>query len=525
MTTVSATIVAMVVLGAAGLLPTLALVGLRWITFPLVPLAGAVIAALAATVFVAVGGTFMVWFVALAAVVAAVTGFVWMRWPDRRPGAVEPESEGRFTPGYRLFGALGALGIVAACAWCLRDLSTPTVGFDARALWLTRAGWFLHSHQQLLTTLRAPTLVLGQSAYPPLVSASTAVSWSVTGNHSLRLGVVVTALLNTCALAVAAYALVECGRRAAGRLAATVGRAATAGRAWTAIPMVVGVVAAVLLVFIAFGITEPFMTNGYADPLWSLAGVGVVAYGLQMRTGRSEQGVVLVLVLVAGMSKDEGVVTAGALIVLIALRRLVTMPADRRRILWRRPVLIGAVELATVAAWPALMRLIHARGQTSGTLSPAGEWVSRTHATADGMAPYLHVLLLAAPVAVVGGLLLSGVRRHSGVANDGWGWAGLACGLVAVGGALVVGSSGIAAWLLTTVHRVTEFPALTGWWIVATWAVVASAAPAVARLQERAGSGEGTEVAPPEPGAEDGRGVPTGADAGTGPAPRVPEMR
>ncbi|HEX3841993.1 MAG TPA: hypothetical protein VHU85_14470 [Acidimicrobiales bacterium] len=519
MTTVSATVVAMVVLGAAGLLPTLALVGRRWITFPLVPLAGAVIAALAATGFVAGGGAFMVWFVSLAVAAAAATGFVWLRWPDRRPWAVEPGSGTRFTPGYRWFGALGAVGIVAACAWCLRDLSTPTVGFDARALWLTRAGWLLHSHQQLLITLRSPTLVLGQSAYPPLVSASTAVSWSVTGNHSLRLGVVVTALLNTCALAVAAFALVECGRRAAGRLADT------AGRVWTAVPMVVGVIAAVLLIFIAFGISEPFMTNGYADPLWSLAAVGAVAYGLQMRTGRSEQGVVLLLLLVAGMSKDEGVVTAGSLIVLIALRGLVTMPADRRRILWWRPVVVGAVELAAVAAWPALMRLIHARGQTSGSLSPAGDWWSRAHATADGMAPYLHVLVLAAPVAVVGGLLLSGARRRSGVANDGWGWAGLACGLVAVGGALVVGSSGIAAWLLTTVHRVTEFPALTGWWIVATWAVVASASPALARMEERAGSREGTEAAPPEPGPEDGREGPTHADAGPGLSPRVPELR
>ena len=102
MTVLSAAIVAMVVLGAAGLLPTLALVGLRWITFPLVPLAGAVVAALAATVFVAVGGTFMIWFVALAVVVAAVTGFVWLRWPDRRPLAVEPESDWRFTPGYQI---------------------------------------------------------------------------------------------------------------------------------------------------------------------------------------------------------------------------------------------------------------------------------------------------------------------------------------------------------------------------------------------------------------------------------------
>ena len=523
MTTVPAAIVAMVVLGAAGLLPTLALVGRRWITFPLVPLAGAVIAALAATVFVAVGGAFMAWFVALAALAAGVTGWVWLRWPDRRPWAVEPGSAARVTPGHRLFGALGALGIVAACAWCLRDLSTPTVGFDARALWLNRAGWLLHSHQQLLTTLRAPTLILGQSAYPPLVSASTAVSWSVTGNHSMRLGVVVTALLNTGALAVAAFALVECGRRAAGRLAAT------AGRAVAAFPMVVGVAAAVLLVFIAFGTTEPFMTNGYADPLWSLAGVGAVAYGLQMRTGRSERGVVLVLLLVAGMSKDEGVVTAGGLIVLIALRWMLTMPADRKRVRWWGPVLVGAAELAAVAAWPVLMRLIHARGQTSGTFSPAGDWVSRAHATADGMAPYLHVLLLAAPVAVVGGLLLSGVRRRTGAANDGWGWAGLACGLLAVGGALVVGSSGIAAWLLTTVHRVTEFPALTGWWIVATWAVVASAAPAIARLERGATPRPGSEVAPPADRPDAGGSVPADGEArreaGPEPSSRVPEMR
>ena len=47
--------------------------------------------------------------------------------------------------------------------------------------------------------------------------------------------------------------------------------------------MVVGVVSAGLLVFVAFGITEPFMTNGYADPIWSLAAVGAVAYGLQLR--------------------------------------------------------------------------------------------------------------------------------------------------------------------------------------------------------------------------------------------------
>ncbi len=75
-----------------------------------------------------------------------------------------------------------------------------------------RAGWFLQSHQQLLIKLRVRDVVLIQSAYPPLVSAATAVAWRVTGDQSMRLGVVVIALLNTCALAAAAFALVEAGR-------------------------------------------------------------------------------------------------------------------------------------------------------------------------------------------------------------------------------------------------------------------------------------------------------------------------
>ena len=80
-----------------------------------------------------------------------------------------------------------------------------------------RAGWFLQSHHQLLVDMRVRDVVLVQTPYPPLVSASTALAWSVTGNESVRLGVVIIALLNTCALAVAAFALVESARQFARR--------------------------------------------------------------------------------------------------------------------------------------------------------------------------------------------------------------------------------------------------------------------------------------------------------------------
>ncbi len=496
MTTVPAATVTLVVLSIAGLLPAIALVGLRWITVPLLPLTGAVVAAVAATCYLATGGAFMAWFVGLSVLAAGVVVAVWSTSPGLRPRS-NP------SPGasHRVAGVIGAVAVLAACVFCLRGLGTPTVGFDARAVWLLRAGWFLQSHHQLLVKMRVNDVTLIQSVYPPLISASAAVGASVTGDQSVRLGVVVVALLNTCALATAAFALVEAGRTCAARLSAGRGQGPAEAPAVTAAgerrlalgPLVVGVGAAVALVFVAFGITEPFMTNGYADPLWSIAAVGVMAYGLQLGGRRSEQGAAVILVLVVGMTKNEGLATGAALVVLIALRSLLAIPVGERRRRWWRPVVVGVAELAAIGAWPVLMRVIHARGVSSSSHSPLGTWPGRARATADGMAPYLHVLVLAAPIAVVGGLVLSRVRRAGGLGNDWWSWIALACGLVAIGGALVTGVGAIEPWLQTTVHRVTEFSALAGWWILAMWAVVAAGAPAWEWRQR--GSGSGSSVA------------------------------
>jgi hypothetical protein len=526
MTTLPATVVALAVLSAAGLFPAAALVGVRWITVPLVPLCGSVVAAVSATCFLAVGGSFMGWFVGLATAGTAAVATAWSRWPRLRPRRARAGDAGRRGRGFLIGGIAGMAAVLGSCAWCLRGLATPTVGFDARAVWLLRTGWFLQSHQQLLVKMRVSDVPLIQSAYPPLVSASAAVAASVTGNQSIRLGVVVVALLNTSALVVAAFALLDAGRRFSARLSTVPSgdgagpddsrpdrAVGTAARLVRAAPTVVGVLAAVAVIFVAFGITEPFMTDGYADPLWSLAAVGAMAYGLQLGVRRPDQGAAFVLVLVAGMSKDEGLATGTALMVLIALRALCTMSADQRRLRWWRPVLVGAVELAALAAWPILIRVLHARGSASGH-SPVATMPGRARATFDGMAPYLHVLVLAAPVAIVGGLVLARVRRASGVGNDGWSWAALAAGLLAIGGDLVVGVGAIQPWLESTVHRVTEFGALAGWWIVAMWAVVASGAPGVARLQGSSGPPLHDVSHEEDPSGQDVRG-PGGMPVGT----------
>ena len=201
MTTVPATMVALTVLSSAGLLPALSVVGLRVVTIPLLPLVGAIFAALAATCSMAAGGSFIGWFVSLATAGALVVVAHWIRRPDHRPWREPADRRTPGAPWARVVTVVAVVAIVGTCAWCLRGLATPTVGFDARALWLMRAGWLLQSHQQLLTDMRLRNIVLVQTSYPHRLSASTSLAWRVTGNHSLRLGVVTIALLNTCALA------------------------------------------------------------------------------------------------------------------------------------------------------------------------------------------------------------------------------------------------------------------------------------------------------------------------------------
>jgi len=493
--TAFATVVAVVVLASAGAVPVVGAVGPRWVAVPLAPLAGAVLAGVAATASLTFGGALLSWFVGLAVAAAVVVFGVWIQWPEHGPlGPATGRWPGRAR--FRLAGVAGFLAVVVACAWSLRGLRTPTVGFDARALWVMRPGWFLQSHAQLLVDLRTRGLVLTQSAYPPLVSASTAVAWKVTGVHTARLGVTTVAVLNACALAAAALAVVECGRGAALRLAT--GRAPAvdpratgdapppppaAPPAWT--PVLVGLVAGVLLVVVSAGVCEPFLTNGYADPLWSLAAVGAVAWGLQSRSDRGSRATAAVLLLVAGLSKNEGLVVALALVALVAAR---AVGADGVRGGWRRwraPVAVAAAEVAVLAWWPVAMHVIGARGASS-TFTTSNGTGGRTSAVVHGMSPYLHVLVLAVPLALVGGLVLGGVRRRAGVGNDLWAWLALGVGLVAVGGALVTGTGDIVPWIRSTVHRITEYPILQAWWIVAVWAVVASCglvtrrAPAVA---------------------------------------------
>jgi hypothetical protein len=348
---------------------------------------------------------------------------------------------------------------------------------------LLRSSWFVRGHDFLLVAFRSPGSVIAHASYPPLVSTSVAVSWQLTGNHTDRVGVVVIALLNATATMATAWVMVEAGRNVARR---------QGGKRASLIAQGAGVVSAVLFVFVAFGVFGPFSTNGYADPLWSVAAAGAIGYGLILPPTQRYAGASAILLAVSGLTKTEGTATAIVLLILITLRYSLHAHAapqeegssERRstRISvlsgavgakWRS-VVAGAMGLVCLSGWPILAIGEDASrdANTSGTRE--GTWVSRIHLTVSAMGPYLHVLLLAAPLALVGGLLLRRYRERARLGNDAWAWLGLLGGLSVVAASYITGPGNTAFWLLTSVHRTTMFAATAAWLIISMWAVAAA---------------------------------------------------
>jgi hypothetical protein len=461
------------VLALGGVLPVLALVGPRVFAVPLCPLAGAVLAGLAAITCVMFAGTLLTWFVLWAIAAAAVSVAVFWRRPDQRL-----ELRRTLRQEARPLPLVGGAVVVAAVAWSLRTLRIPNVGFDTRAIWLVHAHWLRQGHEVALAALRNPFLVVTHPSYPPLLSSVMALAWRVSGNGSDRVAVMVVALLNGCALFVAGWGVVEAARLGGTHLFAERPRRRHLLAA-------IGIVLAVLVVLVAGGVLGTFATNGYADPLWSLSAVAAVLFGLVVEPRASDLGVVAIMLGVTGLTKVEGTAVAIVLVLSIGLRHLLRQdgpdwrsglrPIGRYVRQHRRPLLVMAGAVVALSAWEVVVQIIGVPPDASTTGRGEGSLASRVSGTWDGAAPHLHVVGLALVCAVAGAVLLGPLRRRLGLGNDLWGWATLAAAALVLGGAYVFGPGNLDLWLATSVNRTTIFVALLGWWIVAVWALCGSA--------------------------------------------------
>jgi len=456
-------LVVIVGLGAPGFLLALAVAGASPVLVFLAPLLGAGLAAVAAVFELGVGGSLLAWYVVVAVIANVAVVALWLV-RVRFPTPADPPWE---------WSVLTLAVMLLALIIPLMALRAELIGGDANSIWLTHALMVSGGHHALVAGLKNPVYSFSNPDYPPLVPAAGALAFALFGRGDLHIAPGTTVLLNACALGVAGTGIAALGggRRPLTRLAA--------------------VAAAGAIGLVGFAVAGQFGVDGYADLLWAAAAVAAVIWGLVLPRGTQALVVAWVCAGVATLTKNEGLTTGLALLVLIALRyRPVTLSW-----VWRLRRREAGGRFPGVAAWP----VIRAWAQRAGFVvvpalpglvwaglirrlglsdrffaSPSSETlVLRAHAALDGMAGQLAVAPLAAAVLVAGCCLLRRDRERAGLGNPAWLWLSCLASLLTIFATYVFGGFEIYGWLAYSVNRTTIFAQLLLYAELAIWLVIA----------------------------------------------------
>jgi hypothetical protein len=440
-----ALVVLAVGLGAAGVLPAVAVARRSAVVVFLAPLIGAGMAAVAATVELGVGGSLVADYVAVAAAVnLAVAGWWLAARRTARPAAA--------AWGWSAGSLLVVLGCLAVPLVALR---APMFGWDANSIWLTHTLMVYGGHHELLTGLQNVAYRFSNPDYPPLVPAAGALAFKFYGLGNLHLAVDMTVLLTACAVGVTGMGIAAAG--SGGRRPARLAAVAAAGA----------------ICIVAFAVSSYSAVEGYTDLLWAAAAAGAVIWGLVLPRGSQELGVAWVCAMVASLTKNEGLTTALVVLVLIALRyRPLTLPGPTAR-RWAERAGFVLLPALPGLAWAGLMRHIGVQ-DAFFTSASAQTPLTRAGATLAGMAAHLAVAPVALAVLLAGCWWLRGDRERARLGNPAWLWISCLGSLAIIFATYLVGKLEIHSWLATSVSRTTIFAQVLLYCELAVWLVIAA---------------------------------------------------
>jgi hypothetical protein len=441
----TALVVLVVGLGAAGVVPAAAVARRSAVVVFLAPLIGAVMAAVAATVELGAGGSLVADYVAVAAAVNLAVAAWWL--------AARRSARPRAMPAWGW--SAGSLLVVLGClAVPLMALRTPMFGWDANSIWLTHALLVYGGHHELLTGLQSAAYQFSNPDYPPLVPAAGALAFKFYGLGNLHLAVVMTVLLTACAVGVTGMGIAAAG--SGGRRPARIAAVGAAGA----------------ICVVAFAVSSYSAVEGYTDLLWAAAAAAAVIWGLVLPQGTQALGVAWVCAAVASLTKNEGLTTALVVLVLIALRyRPLTLPGPKAR-RWAERAAFVLLPALPGLAWAGLIRQLGVHDaffQSASVQSP----LTRADATLAAMAAHLGVAPVALAVLLAGCWWLRGDRERSGLGNPAWLWISCLGSLAIIFATYLVGWIEIHSWLAASVYRTTIFAQLLLYCELAVWLVIA----------------------------------------------------
>ena len=406
-------LIALILLGV-GAIPAVALGGLRLEAVPLAALVTALVCSVAGLASLAFTGPILFWFIATA-LAFNLFGLAVFRRIER------PAGDGG--------SALAKVVVMVAATLPLFALRRPVIDWDARSIWSFHGRWFSAGGEYLRDALSNPAFGFSHPDYPPAVPATMGVFWRITGGIDPIAGQVVTALLNVSAVALIGLALVALG----------------SGLNWAprAIP-------GVLAVLGSFGVAAVYGANGYVDLLSGGALAAAVLWLLVAPMSSGSLLIGLVPLVVAGLTKNEGLVVA---LIILALAGLRYRPNGAK-------LLAFAGSGALLLAWPLLARAFGARSDmTEGVgevLSGKVDVVPRIATIAESVGSYAWILFaVALACSMVGTPLLGKLRRSMSLASETWNWAAVAGTGAIVGTAYLVTPHELRWHLMTSVERTT----------------------------------------------------------------------
>ena len=432
-------------LGAPSILPTLAVARRSPALVFLAPLIGAGMAAVAAEIEFGVGGSLITGY-AVVAVTANLAVIAW--WlaagRSRQPWA---------GPSWR-WSIVTVVIVLGSVAIPLTALRSPMIGWDANSIWLTHALMVYGGHHELVTGLQNVAYQFSNPDYPPLVPAAGALAFSFFGLGDLHLAVDMTVLLNACALGVVGTGI------------------ATAGSSGRQLTRTAAVAAAGAICLVGFAVSGNFGIEGYTDLLWAAAAAAAVIWGLVLPRSTQALAVAWICAAVAGLTKNEGLATALAILVLIALRyRPLSLPGPMAR-RWAERTAFVVVPALPGLAWAGLARLMGLHDAFFKSASPESP-ATRAGATIAGMAAHLAVAPVDLAVLVAGCWFLRGDRERARLGNPAWLWLACLASLAFIFATYMVGRLEIHSWLVNSVNRTTIFAQLLLYADLAIWLVIA----------------------------------------------------
>lgn len=340
---------------------------------------------------------------------------------------------------------LESIGLAALLAIPLLAIRRPPIDWDTRAIWFLHADWLLAGGAKAVSAMGNGAYVFSQPDYPPLAPGTVASVWTLLG-RDFEIAQVTVALLVASALLTLGFAL----------------RTVITGR-----PRWQTWVAAAVVMIGAYGLAGAYGTNGYVDLLWAAAfAAGALILLVASPTARTDALGVLCLA-VATSTKNEGVLAGIVVLVIVLVRRRA----------WN--LRLAAAPVAVVAFW----RLAAGLAGAQSDVVTNGRFADLVHLRSDVLARARPIvgalwrdcgweLCIAALLTAIGVVVTR--RQRDGVqpktvAGAGGLWMATTAALAAVGFAYMVSGDEVGWYLRNSVDRTTIAPRLVLLVLCALW--------------------------------------------------------